>query len=215
MPLASGALLAGAIVLRIKPIAQEGSQMTDPGWKRASEVPVHTTFDLSKSGLTMPPFKFTKVEDLWWGNGFKGIEFYNLSGFHFRFLGSNMHIAHMQFWIAGTNVSAGAHDHRNDYFHEIHINLSLGTKTGGMSRINPEYEYLTQEEAEKLPAEKYTHRPLKPLEEHGGMWKLDGDGKPLRGKNNVVVYPWHKWQAGEGANVDVWLALEFNPDLPL
>ncbi|KAI1097945.1 hypothetical protein F4804DRAFT_326094 [Jackrogersella minutella] len=205
--------IEGAIVLRMKPVLQEDSQSAHPGWSHALEVPVRTTFDLSKSGLEMSSFKFTKVDKLWWGGDFKNIEFYNLSGFHFRFLGSKMHIAHMQFWVAGTNVSAVAHNHSNDYFNEIHIGLSLGTKTGGMSQIKPEYEHLSQEQAEKLFPGGYTHRTIKPLEEHGGMWKLDRDGKPLRGRNNVVVYPWHKWQAGEGSNVDVWLALEFNPDL--
>ncbi|KAI0378907.1 hypothetical protein F5Y04DRAFT_272217 [Hypomontagnella monticulosa] len=205
----------GAIVLRLKPISREDPHMHSSGWSNASKVPVHTTFDLEKSGLTMPPLKLTKVEDLWWGGGFRGKEFYNLTGFHFRFLESKTHIAHMQFWAAGTGVSAGAHNHSNDYFNEIHVSLSLGTETGGMSQIKPEYEDLGQEEAEKLPADGYIHRPLLPLEEHGGMWKLDKEGKPLRGRNNVVSYPWHKWQAGDGKNVDVWLALEFNPDLPL
>ncbi|XDG05113.1 hypothetical protein ABKA04_004728 [Annulohypoxylon sp. FPYF3050] len=205
----------GAIVLRIKPITQKSSQATSSGWTHASKVPVDTTFDLSKSGLTMPPFKFTKVEDLWWGEDFRGLEFYNLSGFHFRFLGSKMHIAHMQFWTAGTDVSAGAHNHSNDYFNEIHIGLSLGTTTGGMWQILPEHEDLSQKEAEELPADGYTCKHIRPLEEHGGMWKRDKNDEPLRGRNNVVVYPWHKWQAGNGSNIDVWLALEFNPDLPL
>ncbi|KAI1389698.1 uncharacterized protein F4822DRAFT_442905 [Hypoxylon trugodes] len=203
----------GAIVIRITPLP---TPQGDPEeWDDAAKVPVNTTFDLSKAGLVMPPFKFTKVEDLWWGGAFKGREFYNLTGFNFRFLDSKTHIAHMQFWTAGTNVSAGAHNHSNDYFEEIHMGLSLGTKTGGMWQIKPENEDLTQDEAEALPAEGYICKVIHPLEEHGGMWKRDADGNALRGKNNVVVYPWHKWQGGEGPNIDVWLALEFNPDLPL
>ncbi|KAI1081651.1 hypothetical protein F5B20DRAFT_50631 [Whalleya microplaca] len=199
----------GAIILRMTPVP--GTSESE--WPDASKVPVKTTFDLSKVGLTMPSLIFTKVEDLWWGEPFKGREFYNLSGFHFRFLESKTHIAHIQFWIADTGVSAGAHNHSNDYFEEIHVDLSLGTGDGGMSQINEEHEDATQEEAEALPASAYTHKVLPPLYEHGRMWKTDADGNAIRGKNNVVVYPWHKWQAGTGSNVDVWLAHEFNPDL--
>jgi hypothetical protein len=53
------------------------------------------------------------------------------------------------------------------------------------------------------------------LHEHGGLWNRDSYNEPVRGDKGVVSYPWHKWQAGSGDNVDVWLALEFNPALDL
>lgn len=97
----------GAVVLRFKPVAQA----SEPGWEdlrfgrtewsSAAEVPVRTTFDASSAGLEMPSKRFVKVEDTWWGGGFKGVEFYNLTGFHFRFLESKENLAHMQFWVAG------------------------------------------------------------------------------------------------------------------
>ncbi|KAK8856985.1 aldos-2-ulose dehydratase [Apiospora arundinis] len=37
----------------------------------------------------LPELKFKKVEELWWGGGFKGMDFHNRSGFHFRFLPDN------------------------------------------------------------------------------------------------------------------------------
>ncbi|KAI1270746.1 hypothetical protein F5Y18DRAFT_21027 [Xylariaceae sp. FL1019] len=89
--------------------------------------------------------------DLWWGEKFRGVKFYYLTGFHFAFLESKAKIAHMQFWIAGSGASAGAHNHSNDMFQEIHISLSFGTESGGMSKIRPQYAEKTADEAEALP----------------------------------------------------------------
>jgi len=61
----------------------------------------------------------------------------------------------------------------------------------------------------------FEHVPVPRLYEHGGLWYRDSNGAAVRGKDNVVSYPWHKWQAGDGQNVDVWMALEFNPDVKL
>lgn len=85
----------GAILLRLVPTSEQGE------WPKVGDVPVRTTFDTSKIGLQFPGLKFKKVEDLWWGSRFKGVEFYNLSGFHFRFQDDKTRIAHLQFWIAG------------------------------------------------------------------------------------------------------------------
>lgn len=102
----------GAIILRM---TQAGPELDwedvrpDSEWKHANDVPVHTTFDLKESGLEMPQLKFTRVDQLWWGKDderFKGKEFFNMPGFHFRFLDSKVHIAHIQFWTAGKPTSA-------------------------------------------------------------------------------------------------------------
>lgn len=87
----------GAILLRLTPI-----KGTEPGsWASAGDVPVKTTFDTSGLGIEFEDLKFTKVEDLWWGGGFKDLDFYNMSGFHFRLLHDKSEIAHLQFWTAG------------------------------------------------------------------------------------------------------------------
>jgi len=98
-------------------------------------------------------------------------------------------------------------------FQEIHISLSQGTKTGGMSLLKEKYYDSPEKELNNLPAEAFEHLVLEKTHEHGGMWHRDSYGKAVRGLNNVVSYPWHKWQAGKGKDVDVWVALEFNPDL--
>ena len=89
----------GAILLRIVPIGEAGT------WPTAQDVPVKTTFDTSRHGINFPRLQFKKVEDLWWGARFKGVEFYNLSGFSFRFEDDKTHIAHLQFWTAGKFLS--------------------------------------------------------------------------------------------------------------
>lgn len=87
----------GTILLRLIPVND-----TEPGeWSATEEVPVRMTFDTSELGFDFEPLAFTKVEDLWWGEPFKGLDFYNMSGFHFRFLHDKTEIAHLQFWTAG------------------------------------------------------------------------------------------------------------------
>ena len=221
----------GAILLRLVPIGEQGA------WPRAEDVPVKTTFDTGKIGLHFPGLNFKKVEHLWWGSRFKGVDFYNLSGFHFCFQDDKTRIAHMQFWTAGmyplprpgskcssidffqtgTNVDCGLHNHSGDIFKEVHICLSNGTGGGGMSRLvdergNPASDVTVTAKDGK---QAFEHVKLPRLYEHGGLWYRDSYGNAVRGKDNVVSYPWHKWQAGRGPNVDVWLALEFNPDLDL
>ena len=53
-------------------------------------------------------------------------------------------------------MSTGAHNHANDYFEEIHVSLSLGTKDGGISMVKPENEdnAKTSDEAEALANDK-------------------------------------------------------------
>ena len=129
-----------------------------------------------------------------------------------RLLDSKKPVAHMQFWTAGSGANCGVHNHSDAFFSETHISLSAGTKTGGMNRLKKEFEKISPEELNKLGEGAFDHLEPKPLEEHGGIWERDPYGKPVRGKNNAVKYPWHKWQAGKGSDVDLWFALEFNVD---
>lgn len=85
----------GAIVLRLQ------QQKKPEQWKHTSDVPVETTFDLTEQGIDFPQLKFIKVEDLWWGGEFKGYDFYNMTGFHFRLQDNKQNLCHMQFWTAG------------------------------------------------------------------------------------------------------------------
>ncbi|KAL6714564.1 hypothetical protein ACLMJK_007989 [Lecanora helva] len=182
-------------------------------WIAAKDVPVKVLVETV--GASLPNFKFVKVEDLYWGGAFKGVDFYNLSGFHFRFLDSKQHIAHLQFWTAGTNVNCGVHNHADDIFQEIHVALSPGTTTGGMARLKASHTPQKGEELNKLPESDFDHLVLSRLDEHGGMWERDSYGKSVRRVDSSVVYPWHKWQAGNGSSIDVWAAIEYNPDLDL
>lgn len=84
-----------------------------------------------------------------------------------------------------------------------------------MARLKQEYSETSVEKLNDLPDEAFDLLTLPVLHEHGGMWERDSYGKALRGKNNVVRYPYHKWQTGKADGVDVWMALEFNPDLGL
>jgi hypothetical protein len=86
-----------------------------------------------------------------------------------------------------------------------------------MSMVKPENEdnSKTLDEAEALPNDKWIHKTQETLVEHGSIWHRDSLGNAIRGWNNVVSYPWHKWQGGSGDYIDVWMAIEFSPDLEL
>lgn len=108
----------GAAVLRMTPTLGAELEWEDvepeSQWGKASDVPIHVTLDLKETGLEMPEYKFTRVDQLWWGKDderFKDQEFYNMPGFHFRFLESKVNIAHIQFWTAGVwKTSMQCHD---------------------------------------------------------------------------------------------------------
>lgn len=93
----------GAIVLRLTPT---GGQTF---FAKSEDVSVKVDFDVSQFKLKSPELGFKKVQDLWWGSSFKGIDFTNLSGFSFRFEDQTP-IAHMQFWTAGMCSQVGFDD---------------------------------------------------------------------------------------------------------
>ncbi|KAH9904315.1 hypothetical protein F4778DRAFT_732119 [Xylariomycetidae sp. FL2044] len=234
----------GAVLLRLRPLGQptrsfsERGAMTmsnyTSGFPAAKDVPLKTTLSLPPplpSQLT--PLTFNKVDTLWWGAPFKDVDFYNLSGFHFQFLSpesrtsttgsssssssSSAHdpLAHIQFWTAARDVNCGVHNHASDAFCEIHVALSAGTGNGGMARLKPEFAArYPPGEYNELGREAFDWLLLRELEEHGGMWERESNGRPVRkGITGVVEYPFHKWHGGTKAeNVDVWMAIEFATD---
>lgn len=65
-----------------------------------------------------------------------------------------------------------------------------------------------------IPSDDFIRLPLATLEQQGGFWERDSYGKPVYNDSGAVVYPYHKWQAGDGGdNLDIWAAIEFNPAL--
>jgi hypothetical protein len=199
----------GAIILRFAPIDSEG--VTD--FTSSSSVPVKSLIQSLKTSLSS--MQFVKVEDLPWGAKFKGADFYNLSGFSFSFLETKELIAHLQFWTAGANVNCGVHNHASDMFQEIHVCLSPGTGDGGMWSLKDSVKITDARDLDKLGPDYFDKLPLGRLDEHGGLWHRDSYGKAYRPSDRRIVYPYHKWQAGKGPNVDVWAAIEFNPDLSM
>ncbi|KAI1098295.1 hypothetical protein F4804DRAFT_325172 [Jackrogersella minutella] len=214
----------GAVLLRFEPLGGASKRRSE-GFPTAGDVPVNTTLPLLPPLSKLPDLEFQKVENLWWGAPFEGVDFYNLSGFHLQFLspdsspaspGSDAPLAHLQFWTAARDVNCGVHNHAQDIFCEVHVALSPGTGNGGMARLKEEYaEEYPPSEYNGLGREAFDWLPLGRLDEHGGIWDRDSNGKPVRNDHSgTVKYPWHKWQGGnEADDVDVWMAIEFNPDI--
>ncbi|KAJ3552120.1 hypothetical protein NM688_g4321 [Phlebia brevispora] len=157
-------------------------------------------------------FPWVKVQDRPWAHGrFKGLEFYNLVGWHVRFADDSAdELAHVQMWTAGVGVSAGFHNHVEKSFCEIHACISNGTGRGGMrwatvpdDEFDPANPDLSKTELLVVPD----------LHEHGALWHTQGDGYPQIRVNDTVDYPWHAWLAGDGdgdeQSFDVWVAFEF------
>jgi len=204
----------GAVIFRFKRISHHGGQT----WRTAQEVPVRTTLDVSQHGLSLKPLEFIKVGDLWWGEKFRDLDFYNLSGFSIRFQGSQLQIAHIQFWTAGRGVNCGVHNHSDAIFQELHICLSPGTQDGGMARLKDEYLPPPPPDPDVIneyDMSKFDSLPLGEMQEHGGMWERDSYGLPVRDEQSKVIkYPYHKWQAGtRSSSIDIWAAIEYGVDI--
>ncbi|BAE56704.1 unnamed protein product [Aspergillus oryzae RIB40] len=217
----------GAVILRLKHNGELKRQ-----WCPQENVPVKNLFDMNDVGLGTLDLKFIRVKDTWWGADFKDAHFFNMTGFHFRFLENKQNIAHMQFWIAGPNVDCRLHDHSDNSFKELHTCLSQGssehneTCQGGMWAPKEIYYNEPLDEIKRLRdkcsrdrhkgcqgacLEEYLeHCPLQPLQEHGRIWHADHYGQTVYRKNKTVSYPGHTWIAGPGPYVDVWMALEFD-----
>jgi hypothetical protein len=214
----------GAVLLRFHPL--ESPSNSGP-FRTASDVPVKTTLPLPPPlASPLPSLEFKRVDSLWWGEPFKDMDFYNLTGFHFYFVSPNpspaapsghTRLAHIQFWTAGKGVNCGVHNHSQDSFCEVHVALSPGTGNGSMARLKPEYAAKHKpEEYNSLKNDAFDWLPMAELDEHGGFWGCNETGRPVRSTAlpDTVHYPWHKWQAGDKDDgVDVWMAIEFNPDM--
>lgn len=91
----------GAILVRIRPMGATNPILDPPLCAKTNDVPVVNSFEFSYPQLELPtPLKFIKVEDLDWGEAFAGVDFSNMTGIDFRFIGGE-HLCHMQFWTAG------------------------------------------------------------------------------------------------------------------
>ncbi|PSK36624.1 aldos-2-ulose dehydratase-like protein [Elsinoe australis] len=202
----------GAIILRFKPVKSFDVAFGEADdFVTVANVPVRTLVQPVKADFAS--MNFTKVEELAWGEKFKGMDFCNLSGFSFSFLETKDFIAHLQFWTAGANVNCGVHNHSDEMFQEVHVCLSPGTGDGGMWKLKSDDIVKDVPNLDTLGPEHFDKLPLGRLEEHGGLWERDSYGKAFRAPDRRIIYPYHKWQAGKGPNLDVWAAIEFNPDL--
>ncbi|RPD55164.1 hypothetical protein L227DRAFT_533730 [Lentinus tigrinus ALCF2SS1-6] len=159
-------------------------------------------------------FPWVKVEDRPWANGrFKGVEFYNLVGFHVRYNDdTDEHVCHIQGWTAGVGVSAGFHNHTDQSFCELHTCLVNGTGQGGMAWATVPDDQFDPAHPDK---EKYRKLVVPEMAEHGPLWRTDKDGLALLRKNDTIDYPWHAWLAGDGdpadQRFDVWFVFELPP----
>lgn len=229
----------GCILMRIRP--EEGynphkPDLAPPTSAHAEDtrVKVENLFEFSYPELALPqPLKFTQVGELEWGQAWVGKDFSNMTGIDFRFL-DGTHLCHVQYWTIGIpkshillsisitkdhigkGVSAGVHNHSEDTFLEVHLCLVPGTgENTGMWRVPPDFP-VDPEKPNDVPADKFIKLPLEALEQQGGFWERDRDGKPIWLDNGAVKYPWHKWQADNKKDgLDVWIAYEFNPELCL
>ena len=198
----------GVIFVRFESLTTEDVRAT---WTQNAKVPVKILFKPTYSSLTLPDgsltFKQYDTED-------PKRDFWNLTGFHFRFADTKVNLAHMQFWTAGKEVNCGLHNHSDKTFLELHLCLFAGTGNGGMWCVHDDVTVDPENPDATNDPDQFSKLPLASLQEHGGFWETDCMGKPIRRENSSVDYPYHKWQAGDqkGAQ-DIWVVFEYNPVL--
>ncbi|CAF3566098.1 unnamed protein product [Rotaria sp. Silwood1] len=159
-------------------------------------------------------FQFVRYDQYDTRLQFKDLEFYNLKGFRINFADNDEHLCYMQLWAAGQGVNAGVHNHATDSFCEIHVCIINGSGQGGMHYLNSSkdvYDPLT------TPDSAFKKLALPSFYEHGPLWDIDAQNKPVLRNDGTVVYPWHKWHSGIDKSVnqsfDVWMVFEFNSEL--
>ncbi|CAF1185859.1 unnamed protein product [Rotaria sordida] len=159
-------------------------------------------------------FQFVRYDQYDSSEQFKDLEFYNMKGFGIKFADNNDYLCYIQLWAAGQGVNAGVHNHAKDFFCETHVCLINGSGKGGMHYLNSskqDYDPLT------TPDSAFEKLTLPAFYEHGPLWDIDAQNKPVLRNDSTVVYPWHKWQAGINRSLnqsfDVWIVFEFNCQL--
>ncbi|KIJ51186.1 hypothetical protein M422DRAFT_58813 [Sphaerobolus stellatus SS14] len=204
----------GCAFMLLKPSSTSGQ----PPYSNMDQLVAHNIFsDRFPADVRNMTFPWIKVQDRPWANGrFKGLEFYNLVGFHVRSADdSDQVLCHIQLWTAGVGVSAGFHNHTGEVFCEIHACLVNGTGQGGMSWAKVPDDQFNPTNPDP---QKYDSVVVNNLHEHGPLWRTSRDGIPEWRTNGTVDYPWHAWIAGPGdpsvnQSFDVWIAFEFPPIL--
>jgi len=159
-----------------------------------------------------------KVDTLPWGKDpkFKDLEFYNLEGAKIGFLDDKQHLAYVQFWAAGINVNCALHNHETDHFTEVHACLVNGTG-GGMEYAADASLPLSAFDNDPSLEAHLIKLPVPSFYEHGPLWVLAKDRKPVSRQDGTVLYPVHKWQSLGGPDgkpaFDTWAAFELLPVL--
>jgi hypothetical protein len=159
-------------------------------------------------------FKFIKCDQFEWGKTFKGLEFYNLKGFKINFIDNDEHLCNIQLWAAGKGTNCGVHNHLNDPFCEIHVCLINGSGKSGMYYLkSSKQDY----DPRTTPDSEFEKLEVPSFSEHGPLWDIDKQNKPILRTNGDVLYPWHKWQSYDDhssiQSFDIWMAFEFNIQL--
>jgi len=158
-------------------------------------------------------FQYVKCDQFEWGLKFKGLEFYNMSGFTIKFIDDGKQLCHMQLWAAGKGTNCGVHNHLTNTFCEVHTCLVNGTGNGGMQFLDnskQEYDPKTTLDSE------FKKLAVPSFHEHGPLWDIGEQGQPVARSNGTIVYPWHKWQSGTDhsshQSFDIWMAFEFDKE---
>ncbi|CAF3709720.1 unnamed protein product [Rotaria socialis] len=203
----------GAILLVLK---MDESMKDVPQFDSIGKVTIENTLPEYCSDETRKlGFQFVKCDKYEWGKDkFKGLEFYNLTGFIIDFADNDEHLCHMQMWAAGQGVNCGVRNLSDTIFCEVHACIVNGTGQGGIQYLRSskeEYDPLT------TPDSKFENLPVPSFYEHGPIWDIDAQKKTVFRENGTVVYPWHKWQSGNnGSSIqsfDIWITFEFDAQL--
>ncbi|CAF1120582.1 unnamed protein product [Rotaria sordida] len=162
-------------------------------------------------------FQFIRCDEYdWKKEKCKGLEFYNMKGFEIKFVDNDEHLCYIQLWAAAQGTNCEVHNHSNISSCEVHACIINSTGKGGMMYLinsKEDYDPLT------TPNSQFQKLEVSSLYEHGLLWDIDEQKKPVLRKDGTVLCPWYKWQSATDdssiESFDIWIAFEFNAQLSI
>jgi len=158
-------------------------------------------------------FQYVRCDQLEGGLKFKGLEFYDMSGFTIKFIDDGKKLCHMKLQAGGKGTNCGVHNHLTSTFCEVHTVLVNATGNSAMYFLDNSkqaYDPKTTLDSE------FKKLVVPSFHEHGPLWDIGEQGQPVTRSNGTIVYPWHKWQCGmdnsSNQSFDIAMAFDFDKE---
>jgi hypothetical protein len=203
----------GAVYLRFRSLVSQGDR---DNWKEVEEISFRTLLRLPNGRKWMPSWeKYVHKPPRGCSSDDFEPDLWNLTGIAFEWFKEDTRFAHFQFWACKKDVNCGVHNHEEETFLETHLGLSPGTGSGVTRRVKDDVsvERCKPNDVDGNDSNFDPRLHLDVYEQQGGFWRRNEDGTPMRREDRTVDYPYHGWKGGSEEGLDIWCAVEYNPDV--